>query len=247
MRVAVAAWTCAFGFMWADGAGAQAAAGPSGAGIRPAGEQGERWSDLKPAQREALKPLEREWAGIDASRKQKWIALSGNFKQLSPEQQGRVQARMAEWARLSPRERGEARLRFQEAKQLPLEDREARWKAYQALTPEQKEQLAARAAAVRSSAPRSSAPQVKSNIVPNPELAMRPRPIGPIVVQAGPGATTTLLTRRPTPPSHQQSGMPKIAATPEFVNRATLLPQRGPQSAAAHPAAVPSPEAAARK
>ena len=46
------------------------------------------------------------------------------------------------------------------------------------------------------------------------------------------GATTTLITKRPTPPSHQQTGLPKIAATPEFVNKATLLPQRGPQGAA---------------
>jgi len=40
------------------------------------------------------------------------------------------------------------------------------------------------------------------------------------------------ITRHPTPPPHQQTGMPKIAATPEFVNRSTLLPKRGPQAAA---------------
>jgi hypothetical protein len=58
-------------------------------------------------------------------------------------------------------------------------------------------------------------------------------------VQAGPGATTTLVTRRPTPPAHQQTGLPKIAATPEFVNKSTLLPQRGPQGAAVRPVADP--------
>ena len=32
--------------------------------------------------------------------------------------------------------------------------------------------------------------------------------------------------------------MPKIAATPEFVNRSTLLPKRGPQAAAVTPTSV---------
>jgi hypothetical protein len=34
--------------------------------------------------------------------------------------------------------------------------------------------------------------------------------------------------------------MPKIAATPGFVNKSTLLPQRGPQGAAARPAPAAS-------
>jgi hypothetical protein len=76
--------------------------------------------------------------------------------------------------------------------------------------------------------------------VPNPAFAAPPKVIAPSVVQARPGATTTLITKRPTPPSHQQAGLPKIAATPEFVNKATLLPQRGPQGAATRSAAAPA-------
>ena len=59
----------------------------------------------------------------------------------------------------------------------------------------------------------------KANLVPNPTLAQPPRPVSPTMVQAAPGATTTLITRHPTPPPHQQSGMPKIATTSEFVQR----------------------------
>jgi len=55
--------------------------------------------------------------------------------------------------------------------------------------------------------------------------------VAPTVVHVGPGAKTTLVTRQPAPPAHQQAGMPKIAATPGFVDRNTLLPQRGAQSA----------------
>ncbi|HEY3635888.1 MAG TPA: DUF3106 domain-containing protein, partial [Caldimonas sp.] len=131
------------------------------------------------------------------------------------------------------------RLRFEEARQLPAPDRSARWQEYQALSPEQRALLAARAAA---SAPHEAASrpgrgardskEAKANLVPNPTLAQPPRPVSPTLVQAAPGATTTLITRHPTPPPHQQSGMPKIATTSEFVQRSTLLPQRGPQAAA---------------
>jgi hypothetical protein len=206
-------------------------------------EQGVRWRDLRPAQQAALKPLEREWAGIDAPRKQKWVEMSARFQNLSPAEQARVQERMAEWAKLTPLERGQARLNFQEAKQLPPEDRQARWNAYQSLTPEQKKEFAERARppastpadALRRSPSTGTRPepaQAKSNIVPNPAFAAPPKAIAPTIVQARPGATTTLITKRPTPPSHEQTGLPKIAPTPGFVNKATLLPERGPQGAA---------------
>jgi hypothetical protein len=83
-------------------------------------------------------------------------------------------------------------------------------------------------------------PQAKSNIVPNPAFAAPPKPVAPTVVRAGPGATTTPITRRPAPPSHLQTGLPKIAATPGFVDKATLLPQRGPQAAATRSASAAS-------
>jgi hypothetical protein len=212
---------------------------------------------LKSPQQATLKPLEREWRGMDAQQKQKWVELSTRFPMLTPAEKSRVQDRMSEWTRLTPQERGQARLNFQEAKQVPAQDRQARWNAYQALSPEEKRQLAARAAAPgNAGGPDASrktnqppdaggdrsareVPQAKSNIVPNPTLAGTPRAIGPTVVQARPGATTLPITSRPVPPSHQQTGLPKIAATPEFVNKATLLPQRGPQGAATRSAAPP--------
>jgi len=228
------------------------AAGTASSASATGREEGVRWSALTPPQREALAPLERDWPGIDAPRKQKWIALAGRFNTLSPEERARINARMVEWAKLTPAERGQARLRFEEARQLPAPDRSERWRAYQALPPEERQQLAARAATA-ASAPRDAASkpakagrdskEAKFNVVPNPALAQPPRPVAPTMVQAAPGATTTIITRRPTPPPHQQSGMPKIATTPEFVNRSTLLPKRGPQAAAvgSAPAAAPLP------
>lgn len=232
---------------------AQANGSANRAASKPMPEQGVRWNDLKPAQQTMLKPLDREWSVISSPQKQKWIELSDRFPKMSAAEQARVQERMTEWARLTPLERSQARLNFQEAKQLSVQDRQERWNAYQALSPEQKQQLAARAApaapsaseAARKAAIASARSDTKSNIVPNPALSAPPKPIAPSAVQARPGATTTLITKRPAPPSHQQTGLPKIAATPEFVNKATLLPQRGPQGAATRSAAAstatPSP------
>ena len=51
-----------------------------------------------------------------------------------------------------------------------------------------------------------------------------------MAVEVRPGATTTLLNRRATPPAHQHDGQPKIAADANHVDRTTLLPKRGPQA-----------------
>ncbi|MCE9661252.1 MAG: DUF3106 domain-containing protein [Burkholderiales bacterium] len=229
----------------------------------PRAESGVRWQALTPAQRQALAPLEREWSTIDAPRKQKWLAIADRYPSLPPQERDRIGERMNEWARLTPAERGEMRLRYQEAQQVPAPDRSAKWQEYQNLPPDAKQQFAARAAA--SAAPARPDPfpasktaptaregtQGKANVVPNPALAQKPKPVAPTVVQASPGATTRLITRPVTPPAHQQSGMPKIAATPEFVNGSTLLPKRGPQAAAvvkvpAPPLTVAAPTAPSR-
>ena len=201
------------------------------------------------AHRQALKPLEAQWSTLTAEGKQKWLEIAARFPTLPADERVRIQARMTEWARMSPQERGRVRLNFQEAQQASPRDRQAQWDAYRALPEEQKRQLAARAtpAETRRAAPvppggvgtaAQEAATAKSNIIPNPAHAQPPRQVAPTVVQAQPGATTTLITKRAAPPGHQQTGLPKISATPEFVDQATLLPQRGPQGAAAHSSAA---------
>jgi hypothetical protein len=202
--------------------------------------QGTTWSQLTPAQRNALEPLKHEWSSIDASRQKKWIRVARRMPAMPPAERERVQARMTAWAHLSPQQRGRARLGFERAKQASPRDRQAKWQAYQALPAEQKQRLQVQARSARpaqgharpASAPHSGKSHTKSNIVPNPSFAVPPRQISPTAVQAQPGATTTLISKRPAPPAHQQAGLPKIAATPAFVDSETLLPQRGPQAAA---------------
>ena len=212
------------------------------------------WQSLNPAQQAVLAPLQREWPTIDASRKQKWIEVAAVFPTMPQAERERVQQRMAEWARLTPAERGQARLQFQQTRQISPEDRQAQWDAYQALPEQTRLELAQRAKpnlAAKSAVPVSQANKTpmaaqvrKDNIVSGSgtRAAPAPKAISPTLVQAKPGATTTLLTKVPAPPAHEQPGLPKIAATEGFVNPATLLPRRGPQGAAVRSAAAAASE-----
>jgi hypothetical protein len=196
------------------------------------------WSRLSPQQRSVLAPLERDWARTTPAQQDKWVEVANRFGSLPADEQARMQQRMAEWSRLSPQERARARLNYQEARQVGREERQQQWEAYRALSPEQRRALAEQA----QQAPRAGTPpgrarndtddgRVKSNVVRAP-AAPPPRPVGPTVVQRGAGATTNLVSKPPAPPLHQQAGLPKVAATPGFVDNATLLPQRGAQGAA---------------
>jgi hypothetical protein len=153
---------------------------------------------------------------------------------------------MTEWARMTPEERGRARLQFQEARQISPQERQARWDAYLALPAEERRALAESAktvpkasrTAVRNPAgeplaPPSTVSVQKNNIVSAPSTPAAAKTVAPTVVQAKPGASTTLISKTATPPAHAQVGQPKIATGQDKVDRSTLLPQPRPQSAAA--------------
>jgi Protein of unknown function (DUF3106) len=101
------------------------------------------WMDLTESQQQALAPLAQLWPTMTEPHKRKWLAVSQNFTQLTPDEQSTVQGRMREWAALSPQQRAAARLNYADAQQLLQEDKKAKWAAYQALSPETKQKLAA--------------------------------------------------------------------------------------------------------
>ncbi|MDO8419111.1 MAG: DUF3106 domain-containing protein [Rubrivivax sp.] len=207
------------------------------------------WEALTPAQKQALAPLARDWPSIDPSRKEKWLEVAARFPKMPADERLRLQDRMAAWARLTPAERARARVQFQETRQLPAEEKQARWNAYQALSEDQRQSLvqrarpAARSASGTENGGRANAAidsgSAKSNLVV-PLPAPRARSVAPSLVNARPGATTTTVTTRAKPPPHHQPGLPKIAATQGFVDQTTLLPQRGPQGAAVSAGAAAS-------
>ena len=97
---------------------APAAASSAAAPVR---EEGVRWQALTPPQREALAPLERDWPGIDAPRKQKWLA-AGRPLQHAPARGARPHQRR-EWSSgpsSPPPSAARPRLRFEEARQMPV-------------------------------------------------------------------------------------------------------------------------------
>lgn len=211
-------------------------------------EQGPVWAALTPAQQQALAPLQRDWSSIDVEPKQKWLEVAGRLPKMPAEERARVQERMAEWSRMTPAERARARVQFQAVRRLSPEERQTRWQEYQQLPDGERNQLAekaradkeaakASAAKVRQSGGGTSPVSAKSSTV-GTERAPGAAGMATNLQQAKPGATTTTIATRPTPPAHHQAGLPKIVATPGFVDRATLLPQRGPQGAAVRAASA---------
>src|SRR5574337_66176 len=128
------------------------------------------WDELTARQQQALRPLADHWATMSPAQRQKWLVISRNFPDMTIDEQAQLYSRMIEWASLTEQQRAEARFNFAETKQLSGAEKLAKWEAYQALSPEQREELAAKAPPrIRSAAP---------SLRPLTHPAMRP--LGPI-------------------------------------------------------------------
>jgi len=215
------------------GAWAQPSKSPMPSMSSSADGGGPAWRALTAQQREVLAPLAQDWTSLNAARKAKWLEVAARFPSMPAAEQGRVRERMSEWAHLSPAERGRARLSFQESKQLSGEEKQKHWDAYQALPVEERDALASRAKPTSDRPP--AAAKARSSAASAASPASLVKPIAPTLVQAKPGATTTLMTQPRTPPPHQQPGQPAIAAKPGQVDGRTLLPRSGPQATASAP------------
>ena len=173
------------------------------------------WAELTPLQQQALAPLASSWnTTMSEAQKRKWLALSKNYGSLPPEDQATLNSRMNEWVALSPQQRAQARLNFGKtrelSRQLTPEEKKARWEAYQALSPEEKQQLAAKG----SPNPAGAATAVKP--VPPQKLAIVP------LHAAKPGAR--LEPKVTAPPAAE--AVPATAASAEAARGAAAPPQR---------------------
>ena len=111
--------------------------------------EGPGWETLGTPQKLALYPLAERWAFLSGLQKRRWLALAQTFATLPVEEQDRLHARMTEWASLSAQQRNQARLNFATTNRLAPDDKRSQWDAYQALSEEDRRQLAARAAAAK--------------------------------------------------------------------------------------------------
>ena len=107
------------------------------------------WAQLTVQQQIALRPLSDSWDPISEAQKRKWLELSKTFASLSEDEQARMHGRMVEWVAMSPQERAQARLNFAKTRELATDlsadEKKAKWQSYQALTADEKQQLADKA------------------------------------------------------------------------------------------------------
>ena len=143
-------------------------------------------------QQQSLNPLAASWNGISEAQKRKWLEVSKSYPNLPAADQAVMHSRMNEWVAMSPQQRAAARLNFAKTKelsnQLTADEKKAKWQTYQALSPEQKAKLAAKATpkpAGAATAVKPVAPQ-KLAVVPKgqPPLPTVP-PAAPVVTRTG--------------------------------------------------------------
>lgn len=148
------------------------------------------WTELTVPQQQALKPLAATWNSISEAQKRKWLEVSKNYPTLPPAGQATMHSRMNEWVAMSPQDRAAARLNFAKTKELSKQltpaEKKAKWETYQALSPEEKAKLAAKA----TPKPAGAATAVKP--VPPQKLAVTPKNLPPLPkVPPGSSVTTT--------------------------------------------------------
>jgi len=241
--------------MWVTVTGTQAqqAAPLQAPGQRATAADPLAWSALTAGQRDILAPLAPYWTSIDVSRKSKWLEVATRYPAMHPEEQSRMRARMAEWAKMTPAERGRARLTFQESRQLTREEKQAHWEIYSTLSPEARQVLAEHGQRKRTEVTRPPAPAAPVLGAAAPKAQQAPRvaatppvkTVAPTVVQARPGATTVPVTKAPQAAVINLVARPKINANPDQVDPRTLLPRQKAATAAPPATAASKPASAA--
>ena len=173
------------------------------------------WLSLSPVQQSSLKPLAATWNSLSDGHKRKWLSITANYPRMTQAEQAKLNERMAQWAALSPQMREHARLNFAEAKAIAPADKNEKWQAYQALSPEEKQKLASSAqpkppATALASKP---APAGKLSIMPRKRLVTPVRPASgtvPAVTPIAPIAPIAPIT----PAASVASGVPVASSAP---------------------------------
>ena len=189
---------------------------PRGSDMRPVNSpafaRGPGWEQLDTLQKLALYPLAPRWNVLSAQQKRHWLAMAQGFPKLPEAEQERLHNRMTDWASLSAQQRSQARLNYAVTNRLAPDSKRAQWEAYQAVSNDEKNRLAAAAAAT---ARRSVG------------AATAVRPVAPRKLAKVPAAAATTT---------QAANLPKIVINDD--GRARSLSRPAPSAAEAKPAAV---------
>ena len=198
-----------------------AAAAPSTAPSRPARPY---WIELALPQREALAPLEQDWERLDVQTKKKWVEIANRYPKMTPDEQGRTQQRMREWAMLTPDQRRVARDSFARVRSMSPEQRADMLRKYHELPDEKKQSLTTEGRASKvivvpkpmpPTSPRRS--QLSEGaLVRNPALAAQ-KAANPLVAPARPVA-------KPAEFAAPAAAIPPPAAVPGDPVKPTISP-----------------------
>lgn len=190
-----------------------ASAALTSGGLKPVAKAGASWVELTPEQQQALSPLAADWNGISAPQKRKWLEVSKNYRTLTPAEKAKLNSRMREWVALSPQQRAQARLNFGKTKelsrQLTPEEKNEKWNAYQALSPEEKQKLAAKA----SPKPSGAATAIKP--VPPQKLAALPAEGNKRVHKAAPASAPKIVALPSAAPASAVGSTAAASAPPQ--------------------------------
>ncbi len=85
---------------------------------------------------------------MEGFRRKKWLGIAQRYASLTPDEQGRMQRRMTDWAKLTPDERKRARDKYKSLQKDTPEKKEAvklKWQEYKELPESERSRLKAEA------------------------------------------------------------------------------------------------------
>lgn len=92
------------------------------------------WAELSVHEKQILAPLSKDWNGMEAWRRKKWLDIANRYPGLTPDERIRLQGQMKAWAGLTPEQRQEAREKYRNVQKATPVQKEAlkqMWSEYQ--------------------------------------------------------------------------------------------------------------------
>ena len=80
---------------------------------------GTSWSQLNPAQQEALRPLSTQWDTLEPRQQKHLLSAAKRYPKLTAEKKLRFQSNLPKWVQLTPEQRNRAREKSKALKKLP--------------------------------------------------------------------------------------------------------------------------------
>lgn len=94
------------------------------------------WAELSVQEKQVLAPLSKDWDGMEAWRRKKWLDIAKRYPGMTPDERARLQGQMKAWTSLAPEQRQAAREKYRNVRKATPAQKEAlkqMWSEYQTL------------------------------------------------------------------------------------------------------------------